>query len=198
MSVERVTVSSRARWGVSIAVTLAAALLFARPRSATSAVAPLAEAPAPTTATPARLARGKPSLDELGRALVAAVAANDRAALEALTPSFDDYASLIYPELVKAGEPLIGSMGPRWAWDNLGHASRKDLKRLLDERGGEALVFESIAAGPAQRRGALSVLPTVVVRAKDRRGRVLEIRAIFAIVERGGSFEILRFRPDRT
>lgn len=158
----------------------------------------VAPAPSASTATkPARLDDGKTSIDEVGRAFVAALAANDREALQRLTPSYREYSSVLYPAFVQAGEPLLGSMGLQWAWDNLGHASTKDLKRLLDELGGRKLTFVSIATASDQPRGAVSLYPKVAVTAKDEHGNAVEIRGIFAIVAHAGSHKILRYRQNR-
>jgi hypothetical protein len=184
---------SAARSSVSASSPASAA---AAPAGSSPSAAPAGSSPS-SAAAPSAFEDGAASIDALGRAFVAALAANDRAALQKLTPSYREYAHLLYPEFVKAGEPLLGSMGLQWAWDNLGHASTKDLKRLLDELGGKKLGFVSIAAAPEQPRGAVALLPKVVVRATDAAGAPMEIRGIFAIVRRGDAYKILRFRPNR-
>ncbi len=95
---------------------------------------------------------------------------------------------------MEAGEPLIGSMGVQWAWDNLEHASRKDMKRMLAEAGGEPLSFVSISTAPNQPRGPVALYPNVVVQAKTPSGEIRELRWIFAVVERDGAFKILRYK----
>lgn len=183
------------RAGLALAVGgLAIGALMVRSRPA-EIVAPAPVASSPAT-KPVRFEDARASIDEVGRAFVAALAANDRAALEKLTPSYREYAFLLYPDFVKAGEPLLGSMGLQWAWDNLGHSSRKDLKRLLDELGGKKLTFESISTANDQPRGVVSLYPKVLVRAKDETGHTVEIRGVFAIVARDGGYKILRYRQN--
>lgn len=193
------------RAGIALAVgTVVAGALFMRGRPAeivstppvASAPAPAVSSSAPSEPRPTRFANAKTSIEEVGRAFVAALAANDRAELEKLMPGFREYAYLMYPDFVKAGEPLIGSMGLQWAWDNLSHASHKDLNRLLDDYGGKNLVFESIATAKDQPRGPVSIYPKVVVKVKDESGKSVELRAIFAVVARDGAFKILRYRPN--
>jgi len=188
-----------ARAGLALAVgvvAIGAVLMRGRPAEiVASAPAPVVSSSGATSAKPTKL-DGKTSIDEVGRAFVAALAAHDRAALEKLTPSYAEYSTLLYPDFVKAGEPLIGSMGLQWAWDNLAHASYKDLNRLMDELGGEKLTFESITTANDQPRGAASIYPKVLVKAKDESGKTVEIRAMFAIVARDGAFKVLRYRQN--
>ena len=139
---------------------------------------------------------GPTSLDELGRTFIDALKANDRKALERLFLTPPEYSALVYPELVKAGEPLISSMGLAWAWDNLEHSSRKDMKRLLDELGGKKLAFKSIETATQQPRGGLGLYPKVVVHG-ELDGKPIDVRAIFAIVARDGHYRVLRYRANR-
>lgn len=167
----------------------------ASPMQPSASVTPSASSSPSTIALPSSLS-GPTSLDELGRTFVGALAANDRAALERLFLTPPEYGALIYPELVKAGEPLIGSMGPTWAWDNLEHASRKDMKRLLDELGGKKLSFKSIETATEQPRGGLGLYSKVVVHA-ELDGKPIDVRAIFAIIARDGHYRVLRYRGNR-
>lgn len=197
--------SLRAGLLLAIGAVLAGALtLRARPAEqvssgpiASSSSGPVASGTGSAAATPAKLEGGKASIEELGKAFIAALADGDREALQRLTPTYRDYATLLYPELVKAGEPLLGSMGLQWAWDNLGHASTKDLKRLLEELGGKKLTFVSIVTGAEAPRGRVSIFPNVVVTAADASGKTVEIRGVFAVVARDGVYQVLRYRRNR-
>lgn len=131
------------------------------------------------------------SLDELGKAYLAALAAADEKALAALEPRPYEYAALLYPEFVAAGEPLIGSMGLQWAWDNLANASRKDRPKVLRRHGGKAYTFVKVRATPSPR-GALVLHQKPVVEA-TLAGKPVDVTGLFAIVERGGRFVVLRY-----
>jgi hypothetical protein len=124
---------------------------------------------------------------------VAALAARDRAALTALTPTPMEYAGVVFPELVAAGEPLLGSLGVQWGWDNLELSSRKGLKRMLEKAPAGPLTFVSISTGPNKPRGRLALFGNVVVKARTGTGDVVELPWIAAIVEREGGYKILRF-----
>lgn len=139
---------------------------------------------------------GPTSIEAVGRVLVTALARGDRKGLEELFLTLPEYATFIYPELVKAHEPLLESMGLQWAWDNLEHSSRKDLKHLLYELGGKKLAFKSIETAPNQPRGDVSLYPKVVVHA-ELDGQPVDIRAIFAVVARDGHYRVLRYRSNR-
>jgi hypothetical protein len=168
----------------------------APPTASTSAEPAVASASvsAPVVPLPTRFDDASAtSVEELGRKFVARLAAGDRLALAALCPTYLEYAGLLYPEFVRAGEPLLGSLGLQWAWDNLEHASRKDLRRLVEERGGKNYEFVSIETAAPQPRGAVALYPKVAVRVKTPEG-VVDIGDIFAIVGRDGRFKILRFR----
>jgi hypothetical protein len=136
------------------------------------------------------------SLDDLGKAYLAALAAADEKALAALEPKPYEYAALLYPEFVAAGEPLIGSMGLQWAWDNLANASRKDRPKVLRRHGGKAYTFVKVRATPSPR-GALVLHQKPVVEA-TLAGKPVDVTGLFAIVERGGRFVVLRYVDDST
>lgn len=145
-----------------------------------------ASVPLPTTLeTPHR------SLDALGKAYLAALATADEKALAALEPKPYEYAALLYPEFVAAGEPLIGSMGLQWAWDNLANASRKDRPKVLRRHGGKAYAFVKVRTTPSAR-GALVLHQKPVVEA-TLAGVPVDVTGLFAIVEREGRFAVLRF-----
>lgn len=157
------------------------------PSLATSVSAtPSVSVPLPTDLdTPSR------SLDDVGKAYLAALAANDDKALLALEPKPLDYAALLYPEFVKAGEPLIGSMGVQWAWDNLANSSRKDRPKVLRRFGGKKFGFVKVRATPSPR-GAVTLHQKPVVEA-TLEGKPVDVTGLFAIVERGGRFCVLRY-----
>lgn len=170
-------------------------IIGCRDRAAPSPTPAPALAPSSSIVLPTSLS-GPTSTEELGRAFVGALAANDRRALEALFVTLPEYGALIYPELVKANEPLVGSMGLQWAWDNLEHSSRKDLRHLLEELGGKRLAYQSIETAPNQPRAGVAIYPRVVVHA-ELDGKPIDIKAIFAIVSRDGRYRVLRYRGNR-
>ena len=110
----------------------------------------------------------------------------------ALEPKPLEYAALLYPEFVKAGEPVIGSLGLQWAWDNLSNSSRKDRPKILARFGGKKLAYVRVRTQPPSPRGAVLLHPKVVVEATVE-GKPVELTGIFAIVERAGRFCVLRY-----
>lgn len=157
--------------------------------SARVGVPPSASVPLPTELdTPQR------SLDEVGQAYLAALATSDEKALQALEPKPLEYAALLYPEFVKAGEPLLASMGLQWAWDNLANSSRKDRPKVLRRFGGKKLTFVRVRATPSAR-GAVTLHQKPVVEAMLD-GKPVDVTGLFAIVERDGRFRVLRYVAD--
>jgi len=137
---------------------------------------------------------GVASLDELGRAVVAALNARDAESLVALAVDKAEYTGRLFPAIVThAGAE---SMGRDVLWDMHAHQSRDDMRRALDLHGGANLSFVRFEPRRTVRRAGVVFhqRPHVIVRDEGGAERTLQILASLVEHESTQTFKLLGFR----
>jgi hypothetical protein len=136
------------------------------------------------------------SLDDLGRAVVDALDARDRAALLAMTVNAAEYKQRLFEKL--ANHPNALALGPDLAWDMHNGESQGDLQSAIDDFGGRGFVFVAIEPELRKDRGEIVIHKAPKLRVKDRDGneRVLEILGPVVEHVASGGFKVLAFKDD--
>lgn len=101
---------------------------------------------------PPALRDAAPTLDQLVQRLAAGVAARDRAALDRLTLSLEEFAWFYYPGHPHAQPPT--RLGSGVMWMMIRENSDKGLNAILGKLGGRPLVIASRECAAPGRRGA--------------------------------------------
>jgi hypothetical protein len=133
--------------------------------------------------------------EALARALLDALAENDRASLERLTLSEDEFRGLVWPELPAARPER--NLPADYVWTDLHQKSRAALGRLLVRHGGRRYQLESVTF-----RGESTVYATVQVKreselfVRDAAGTVHSLRAFGSMVNRRGRYKVFSYVVD--
>ena len=160
--------------------------------SAHTAAAPTAPAP---ELGPEPLAGGLPGLRAVAEAVVAALAAGDRAALAALVVDEGEYKRRLFPLL--ANHASAHQMGPDLLWDMQSRESRDDLDRAVRLRGGRPLRLVDVRPRAVERRGGLVLHRAPVLVVDDGAGGPPEELHLLATVvehEATGTAKLLAYR----
>lgn len=150
-------------------------------------------------ATPvARVTGGAPTLDALVERFLAALRAGDRAALEALRLTKDEYVHLVMPGHVAPGEPpqRLSPEAAEYFFDVMDGKSAYFREALVARHAGRNLRLRSVTfdKGIADYAGHRSYKRAVLV-LEDEDGRELELRT-GSVVERDGRFKFASFIRD--
>ena len=139
------------------------------------------------------LANGKPSLEALGQAVVAALQAKDGGALLGLSVSQQEFEWRLFGALVN--DPSQRKFGPAPAWKNLSSESMRAMGNALSTHGGKGHVFVSLESTKQEERSGLVLhqRPKRVV--KDAGGNPRELSILGEVVEHpaSGTFLVLSF-----
>lgn len=141
----------------------------------------------------APLANGQPSLEALGKAVVAALEAKDGRALLGLSVSQGEFERRLFGALVK--DPGQRKFGPGPAWKNMSSESLPAMGNALSKHGGKGYVFVSLESTKQEERPGLVLhqRPKLVV--EDAGGNPLELSILGQVVEHpaSGTFLVLSF-----
>lgn len=146
---------------------------------------------------PSRFDEASPSLEALGREILAALASGDGGALERLRLTEREHNEVVWPEL-PASAPNV-NFPVDYAWLNIQNRSRRALSRLLDLYPGRTLRFESVdCRGKEQRFKSFEVLTDCYVVFKfDGQEAPREAQIFKDVLIRGGDFKIFRYYDGR-
>jgi hypothetical protein len=139
------------------------------------------------------LSNGQPSLEALGKAVVAALEAKDGRALLGLSVSQQEFEWRLFGALVS--DPSQRKLGPGPAWKNMSSESLRAMGNALSKHGGKGHVFWSLESTKKEERSGLVLhrRPKLVV--KDAGGNMLELSILGEVVEHpaSGTFLVLSF-----
>jgi len=144
--------------------------------------------------TPERFARSFESQRELAEAFLRALEQRDRARIESLALSREEFKSEAYPEM-----PAYGSIPAEFAWSQLAARSRYGLSRVLSAHGGRTyeLLDLSYQGGHTAYR-TFVVHRRTMLRVRDRASGEEATLALFgSILEHRGRFKLFSFNIDR-
>jgi hypothetical protein len=141
----------------------------------------------------APLANGQPSLEALGKAVVAALEAKDGRALLGLSVSQGEFERRLFGALV--GDPEQRKFGPGPAWKNMSSESLVAMGNALNKHGGKGHVFVSLEATRKEERPGLVLHHAPKLTVKDAGGNSLELPILGEVVEHSasGTFLVLSF-----
>ncbi len=135
------------------------------------------------------------SRDDLVERLIAALAASDTAAFEAMTVDRAEFAWLYYPTTATAKPPY--ELPPALAWFQLEEKSRKGIFRALRELGGHRLTLIGYQCDPKPTiEGDNRIWSGCKVTLSRDGEKATPLKLFGAIIERGGRFEFLSFDND--
>jgi len=145
--------------------------------------------------TPTTLVGGAPSADDLARALLRAVSANDTATVRALLVSRAEFAWLYYPHSRFTAPPY--ELGPELVWFTTVSASDKGAGRLLARYGGRALHFERLlCADSVEVEGPNTVQRGCRVRFAVADSAPRELQIFGALLRRDARYKFLSYAND--
>ena len=139
------------------------------------------------------LANGQPSLEALGKGIVAALAAKDGGALMRLSVSQGEFERRLFGTLVT--DPKARKWGPGPSWKNLSSESLVAMASAVSKHGGKGHAFVRLEPGRREELPGLvrHIAPKLVV--KDAGGTELELPILGEVVEHpaSGTFLVLSF-----
>jgi hypothetical protein len=150
----------------------------------TTLAAPVGEAP---------LVNGQPSLEALGKAVVAALEAKDGRALMGLAVSQPEFEHRLFGALVS--DPDMRRHGAAPAWKNLSSESLIAMGNALSKHGGKGLAFVSLESTARDERPGLVVHAAPKLTVQDPTGTALELPILGQVLEHpaSGTFLVLSF-----
>lgn len=146
---------------------------------------------------PSRFERASPSLEALGREILAALANGDGGALERFRLTEREHNEVVWPELPASASGV--NFPVDYAWLNIQNRNRRALSRLLDLYPGRTLRFESVdCRGKEQRFHSFEVLTDCyVVFTIEGHDLPREAQIFKDVLIRGGGFKIFRYYDGR-
>lgn len=142
----------------------------------------------------APFAGAQPSIEALGRAVVQALASNDRVALTQLAFDASEYKTRLFSAIAR--HPSAHAMGPDLLWDMHAGESFGHLQQALDRLGGQPLEFIAVEVRDTEAHHGLVFHKKPVLRVRDADGQELRLGLLGTIVEHpaSGGFKLLSFR----
>jgi hypothetical protein len=141
----------------------------------------------------APLTHGQPSLEALGKAVVAALEAKDGGALLRLAVHQGEFERRLFGVLVS--DPRQRKSGPGPAWKNLSSESLRAMGNALSGHGGKGYEFVSLESTRKEERTGLVLHTKPRLTVKDPGGEVLELPILGEVIEHpaSGTFLVLSF-----
>lgn len=187
---------------IVLAPQAASATAPALPHKAANATQPIS-VPDGAQATPAvvavdRLTGGAVSVDELIDRFVAALAAGDTAAVEALRITEAEYRGVLIPGSVAPGEPpqVVSEQGLEYFWTEMSQKSAAHRAAILARFGGRPLTRVRYSFDKGEREFAgYKAYQRLRLVLRDEQGQEVEL-GTGSIVERDGVFKFASFIRD--
>lgn len=141
----------------------------------------------------APLANGQPSLEALGKGIVAGLEAKDGGALMRLSLSQGEFERRLFGVLVS--DPEQRKAGPGPAWKNLSSESVVAMGNALSRYGGKGHAFVSLVSTRSEERPGIVLHQQPKLTVKDANGTELELPILGEVVEHpaSGTFLVLSF-----
>jgi hypothetical protein len=139
------------------------------------------------------LANGKKSLEELGQAIVDALAAKNGRSLLGLAIAEVEYKTRLLG--VQVTTSTAAGAGPEGAWQAHNSNSLLGMKTALEEHGGKPYTFVALESTKQEQRLGLVVHQAPVLRVEDEQGQPLELSIPASLVEheKSGTFAVLSY-----
>jgi hypothetical protein len=142
----------------------------------------------------APLANADASAEGLATAVLEALARNDRAALEALALSEDEFRAHVWPELPAARPER--NLPFSYVWGDLRQKSRLRLAQTLREHGGTALTLLDVTFSSETKYPSYVVHREATFRVRDAAGTESEVRVCGSMLEKDGAWKVFSYVVD--
>ena len=140
----------------------------------------------------ARLGSPYRSSDSLLAAYVRALADRDTASLASMAVNRTEFAYLYYPTTPQSLPPY--DLEPGLMWRLLRERSERGVRRALAAYGGRRLRLMGHDCGAdSSREGENTVAGPCVLRLRDEGGKLVSVRLLSQILERGGRYKVLNY-----
>lgn len=138
------------------------------------------------------LTNGLGSADELAGAVLDALARNDRARLEQLALSEQEFRDHVWPDL-PASRPER-NLPFSYVWGDLHQKSLLSLSTVLGEHGGKRYQLKRVSFGGEESRyGRARVRREAVFHVMDPSGNEIELRVCGSLVEHDGVWKVFSY-----
>ncbi|MEQ1574967.1 MAG: hypothetical protein ABL993_12050 [Vicinamibacterales bacterium] len=141
------------------------------------------------------LANTRESAEALAGAVLDALASRDRAALEALALSEQEFRDHVWPELPAARPER--NLPFSYVWGDLHQKSDVGLRTIVSEHGGKRYELVNVrATGETTRYDTYLVHRDMVLVIRDPGGAAREIRLFGSMIEKDGGWKVYSFVVD--
>jgi len=142
----------------------------------------------------AGLSGGAPSVEALGRTVVAALAAGDTAALQAMRTTEDEHNQVLWPHF-PIGRQDTTQAGKGFAWENIQLRNGAAVGEWTASFRGRQVRFDGArCTGEVEEYGPFQILRDCSVTVTDvAQGRAFELRPFDRVVRMGGTHKLIRY-----
>jgi hypothetical protein len=131
----------------------------------------------------------------VAEAVLAAVAANDRAALMDLSLSKDEFEDIVWPTL-PVSRPEVG-MPMTYVWQDTFTKSRTSLSRILERHGGQRFELVDVESrGETTQHGRFAVSRKTHLIVRDAEGQERVLRLFGSIIRQDGRSKVYSYVVD--
>lgn len=146
-------------------------------------------------APPPSLSHAADSPEALARSVLAHLAAQDRAGLERLMLTRDEFEALVWPHL-PVSRPET-NMPMSFVWNRLRQQSDGRLAQVVAAHGGAPYTFVAIAfTGERSSYGGVSVVRDSVITVRTAAGSVERLELFGSMIEQDGRYKVFSFVTD--
>ncbi len=144
---------------------------------------------------PTPLVNTQPTADALAREVLAALARQDYARLEALALDEEEFRRYVWPSLPAARPER--NLPFTYVWGDLRQKSNNRLRATLGAHRGQAYQLETVTfSGGTTDYSGFRVHRDAVLKARDRAGHVMDLRLFGSAIEKDGAWKIFSFNID--
>ena len=134
------------------------------------------------------------SADAVGAAVLEALAAGDRATLERLALSEQEFRDHVWPELPSARPER--NMPFSYVWGDLHQKSQTSLSSVLSQRRGQRFALERVTFSGTTDYPSYRVHRQATLRVRDASGAETALRVCGSMIEKNGSWKVFSYVVD--
>lgn len=140
------------------------------------------------------LAHTHPSADAAMTAVLTALAARDRTALDALALSEQEFKDHVWPDLPSARPER--NMPFSYVWGDLRQKSQASLGRTLQQYGGKRFTLARVSFSGETKYSRAVVHREATVTVRDEQGYTVDLRVCGALIEQNGGWKVFSYVVD--
>jgi hypothetical protein len=150
--------------------------------------------PMPLAGVPAPLANAQASADGVARAVLDALARQDRATLDALALGEQEFKDHVWPDLPAARPER--NLPLSYVWGDLHQKSRLALSETLERHGGRHYELQDVAFAGETKYAGYTVHRTATLHVRDDSGVASAIRVCGSMLEMDGAWKVFSYVVD--